>query len=204
MDGAAETPAGQLAVLAVLAVLVVLAVLLVAAVARRGQKSRPRETVIPRRTDLCAGPAPDPDPELRAWGGQDNANGTVAVTPWDPDSRIQLTAGALTAGARPAHRPVNPVSRIGVNDSVPAWEGLPSAAGAPAAPRPGGPCDSTPSIYEIQPFQPGFLAPKADDSTDGTRMAGRYYYQPPYWSFAAGPAGGPYRPIASCGGAPAL
>lgn len=156
----------------------------------------PKETIVPRRADTCTAaqsalPAAmaDPDPFLHAWAGQDNKNFTAAVTPWDPDSRQQLETAALTAGARQIHRPINPLTRIGVADGV-----LGFAGGGISS----SPCSSAVPVYQVQPFQPGWLIPKANDSTDGTMAQQRAYYQPAYWSRASGPYGGPYQPVASC------
>jgi hypothetical protein len=164
----------------------------------------PKENIIPRRVDTCSSaqdvlPAAmaDPDYLLHQWTGQDNRNWTVEVTPWDPDSKIQLTAAALTAGARPMHRPINPLTRIGITDRVLNWDN-PYANTRGVEDISASPCSSAVSVYDVQPFQPGFLIPKANDSTDGTMAQRRYYYQPAYWSRASGPYGGPYRPVASC------
>jgi hypothetical protein len=159
-----------------------------------------REGLMPRRVDTCTTaqdvlPAAmaDPDPFLHAWSGQDNKNFTAAVTPWDPDSRQQLETAALTAGARQMHRPVNPLTRIGVTDRVLNWDNPYAGDDISSSP-----CSSAVSVYEVQPFQPGFLIPKENDSTDGTMAQQRTYYQPAYWSRASGPYGGPYQPVASC------
>ena len=151
-----------------------------------------KETVVPRRVSVCSPARRDADPVLHAWTGQDNRNFTAPVVPWDPDSRIQLTAASLTAGARPKHRPVNPLTRIGITDRVPAWQTRNDSDIFAS------PCSSAVSIYGVQPSQPDFLVPKANESTDGTMAQRRYYYQPAYWSRASGPYGGPYRPVASC------
>jgi hypothetical protein len=177
-----------------------------ACVQRPGCLAPAKETVIPRRVDTCTGvqdkhqrclvlPAAmaDPDYALHQWSGTDNANWTAEVTPWDPDSRIQLTTAALTAGARQRHRPINPLTRIGVTDRVPNWD-HPYGAGDISS----SPCSSAVSVYQVQAFQPGFLVPRANDSTDGTMAERRYYYQPAYWSRASGPYGGPYKPVAAC------
>lgn len=147
-----------------------------------------------RRVDTC-GPSQaalpaamsDPDPALRAWAGPRNANFTVPLTPWDPDSRQQLETGALSASTRRALRPVNPLTRAGVTARVRNWDN-PYGAGDISS----DPCSSAVSLYEVQPFQYGALVPRANDSTDGTMAQKRYYYQPPYWSRAAAPYGGPY------------
>lgn len=159
-----------------------------------------RETLMPRRVDTCTTaqdvlPAAmaDPDPSLHAWSGQGNTNFTAAITPWDPDSRQQLETAALTAGARKMHRPINPLTRIGVTDRVLNWDNPYAGDDISSSP-----CSSAVSVYQVQPFQPGFLIPTANDSTDGTMAQLRTYYQPAYWSRASGPYGGPYEPVASC------
>lgn len=160
----------------------------------------PGEGFRPHRVDTCSAaqdalPAAmeDPDYSLHQWTGQDNENWTVEVTPWDPDSRIQLTAAALAPSTRAAYRPINPLTRIGVTSRVRNWDN-PYAGDDISS----DPCSSAVSIYEVQPFEPGFLIPKANDSTDDTMAEQRYYYQPAYWSRASGPYGGPYKPVASC------
>jgi len=160
--------------------------------------------MLPRRVNTCTPrqdvlPAAMPDPHyaLHQWSGQDNHNWTVPIVPWDPDSKIQLTAGALTAGARPKNRPVNPLTRIGITDRVLNWDN-PYADVGGRTDISASPCSSAVSIYQVQPFQPGYLVPKKNNSTDGTMAEGRYYYQPEYWSRASGPYGGPYKPVASC------
>ena len=164
-----------------------------------------KEAVVPRRVAACSDaqdvlPAAmaDPDYALHRWSGEQNANWTAEVTPWDPDSRIQLTAAALTAGARRRNRPVNPLTRVGATDRVPNWDNPYAGDDISSSP-----CSSAVSVFQVQPFQPGFLAPRANDSTDGTMAEGRYYYQPAYWSRASGPYGGPYRPVAACPESPA-
>lgn len=184
-------------------VVVVLLLVVIYAVWRHRKASGvQRENIIPRRVNTCSSaqdvlPAAmaDPDYSLHQWSGQDNRNWTVEVTPWDPDSRIQLTSAALTAGARQMHRPINPLTRIGITDRVPNWGNPFSSIEDPSS----SPCSAATSIYEVQPFQPGFMKKAANDSTDGTHDQQRYYYQPAYWSRASGPYGGPYRPVACCG-----
>lgn len=168
----------------------------------RYQQTHSREKIIPRRVDTCSSeqdvlPAvmADPDYSLHQWSGQGNRNWTVEVTPWDPDSRIQLESAALTPGARQMHRPVNPLTRIGITDQVLNWENPYSGLDDPSS----SPCSTATSIYEVQPFQPGYMKKASNDSTDGTDAQQRYYYQPAYWSRASGPYGGPYRPVACCG-----
>lgn len=151
-----------------------------------------RETVVPRRADVPA-LAPDHDPALHIWSGQLNHNFTAPYTPWDPDSRQQLETAALTAGGRKMHLPVNPDTRIGVTDRVKVWDNPYTAADDPSSP-----CSKAVSIYDVQPFQQGFLVPRTNGSTDGTPAQGRYYYQPAYWSRESGPYGGPYTPAAHC------
>ena len=47
-------------------------------------------------------------------------------------------------------------------------------------------------------LQPGFMVRAHNDSTDGTRYEGRYYYQPSVWNRTSGPYGGPYVPKGDC------
>ena len=91
------------------------------------------------------------------------------------------------------HRPVNPLTRIGVTNRVLNWDNPYAGDDISSSP-----CSSAVSVYEVQPFQPGFLIPRENDSTDGTMAQQRTYYQPAYWSRASGPYGGPYQPVASC------
>ena len=144
-----------------------------------------------RRVDTC-GPSHEPRRvrrarNLHAWAGSRNANFTVPLAPWDPDSRQQLETGALSASTRRTLRPVNPPTRVGVTARVRNWDN-PYGAGDISS----DPCSSAVSLYEVQPFQYGALVPRANDSTDGTMAQKRYYYQPPYWSRATAPYGGPY------------
>lgn len=157
----------------------------------------PKEHYLPRRVNVCSSaqdvlPAAMADPEaaLHARSGQNNANFTVPITPWDPNSRQQLETAALTAGARRAHLPINPLTHIGITDRVPIWQNPYTDAEDIS-----GPCSSAVSIYQVQPHQPGYLVRASNDSTDGTMAQQRYYYQPPYWSRESGPYGGPYTPL---------
>jgi hypothetical protein len=106
---------------------------------------------------------------------------------------MQLTAAALTAGARQMYQPINPLTRVGVTDRVLNWDN-PYGLGDKFS----NPCSDAVSVFDVQPWQPGFMVPKENDSTDGTPAENRYYYQPAYWSRASGPYGGPYTPVAAC------
>lgn len=152
-----------------------------------------REHIVPRRTNTCAKTPPtSDDPWPRRWTGQRNQNWTVVDQPFDPDSKIQLTAGALTPAAREAHLPINPVTRIGVTARVRNWENPYTDSIF------SDPCASGDSVYDVLPRAPGDLIPAANDSTDGTMYQGRTYYQPAYWTRASGPLGGPYVPLSTC------
>lgn len=154
---------------------------------------RRREHVVPRRTNTCAGtPTSYDDPWPRRWTGQRNQNWTVTDQPFDPESKIQLTAGALAPSARPAHLPINPVTRIGITSRVRNWEN--PFTGSIFS----NPCASGASVYDVPIHAPGDLVPAVNDSTDGTMYQGRVYYQPAYWSRASGPLGGPYTPLSTC------
>lgn len=183
------------------AVLVILVVVLLAVFYRPLAR---RETVIPRRVNTCSSAqnvlpevtAPPGYPEQTSfyeWTGQNNHNWTVADQPWDPDTKMQLTAAALTAGARQRYLPINPLTRIGITDRVLNWDN-PYGANDMFS----NPCSDAVSIFDVQPSQPGFMEPMQNDSTDGTPAEDRYYYQPSYWNRASGPYGGPYTPVAVC------
>lgn len=183
------------------AVVLTIIILVVAApMAARHRSPSQKSTFRPHRVSTCSDAQDvlpqamiDPDYRLHQWTGQQNSNWTVADQPWDPQSRIQLTAAALTAGARPAFRPINPITRIGVTDRVLNWAN-PQGVGDPSS----DPCSPAVSLFDVQPFQPGFMVPRQNDSTDGTPYENRYYYQPEYWSRASGPYGGPYTPVRDC------
>jgi hypothetical protein len=140
-----------------------------------------RESIIPRRVDTCTAaqdmlPAamadPDPDP--------------------DPDPAHHAHHARSGQGKRPMHPPINPLTSIGITGRVRNWANPYSDDIASS------PCSSAVSVFQVQPFQPGYMAPKQNDSTDGTAAQQRYHYQPAYWSRASGPLGGPYRSVASC------
>jgi len=175
-------------------ILVVLVALVLVALARRRGRA---DGFRPQRVPLCSARqdvfVKDTDRPLHYWTGENNRNWTAAAVPYDPDSKTQLFVSALTASASERVLPVDPLTRIGSNSQVLRW-------GNPFTPLNGKgcPCSDQVSVYDLQPFETGFMIPKKSDSTDGTSFEGRYYYQPEYWSFAAGPRGGPYTPVAAC------
>ena len=173
-----------------IALVIFLTIIIILAVLSRAS---PKDTFRPQRVACPNAEAPDPDPNLHRWAGQRNQNWTTVVTPWDPDSRIQLESAALTPSTRAMHLPINPVTRIGVTSRVRNWDN-PYARNDLFT----SPCSDANSLFDLQPFQPGFLAPKQNESTDNTPAQGRYYFQPEYWSRASGPYGGPYTSVASC------
>ncbi len=149
----------------------------------------------PQRVNTCSNAQDmlpvDPAPAFHLWTGQDNKNFTADVVPWDPDSRIQLTAAALTPGSRREFLPINPITRVGVTSRVPTWDNPFTPYGDPS-----GPCSRAVSLWDVQPFAPGFMEPAANDSTDGTPYERRTYYQPSVWDWpVSSPYGGPYRAL---------
>lgn len=165
-----------------------LAVLLVLVVVCCIPSQGSRERVIPRRVDTCTAAQ-----DVLLCERTDMMSRIDSITPWSPDSQIRPMVAALTAGARE----INPLTRIGVTDRVLrfAESDNPCAGDDDIS---ASPCSSAPSVYEVQPFQPGFLVKAQNDSTDGTMAQRRYHYQPAYWSRTSGPYGGPYHPVASC------
>jgi hypothetical protein len=171
------------------------ALLLGAFALSRGGRDRFWAARVNSCSDAQAALPEDPAPAFHRWTGPGNRNWTAEVTPWDPDSRIQLTAAALTPGSRQEFLPINPITRIGATSRLRTWANPFTPSGDPS-----GPCNlQYPSLWEPQPFQPDYYVPAQND---GSPDAPRAFYQalpwdaPPNFRDGHSVYGGPYRPLA--------